>query len=215
MPPRQCDTMSSAGRSRQKQNGGMAANRACVGVKLCCSFEISPRLAHSERKRQTQRKRERWHLWIRAVSTVTFVTADCQLCSLSEWLTTHFQARSSTAFIIITLPLFGLLDGSIKHVYVTVWQCLVLIEVSSPFQTKWALLRGRALGTSTWFGGTVECPQKLTNLRTDTNTDKILNLCWQEKFVQKPCGERKHNPKVQNTTCNEVQSNEAMGHYYF
>lgn len=56
MPPRQCDTMSSAGRSRQKQNGGTAANRACVGVKLCCSFEISPRLAHSERDRQGERE---------------------------------------------------------------------------------------------------------------------------------------------------------------
>ncbi len=145
MPPRQCDTMSSTGRSRQKQNGGTAANRACVGVKLCCSFEISPRLTHSERQRQREK-----HLWIRALSTVTFVTAVCQLCSLSEWLTTHSQARPSTAVIIITLPLFWLLNDSIKHIYETVWKWLLLKEVSSPFQSMRAVLRSSVLGTSIW-----------------------------------------------------------------
>ncbi len=125
------------------------SQRQCVGVKLCCSFEISPRLAHSERKRETQTdrqtERER-EAFVNQSTFYTFVTAVCQLCSLSEWLTTHFQARPSTAVIIITLPLFWLLNDSIKHLYETVWKWLVLKEVSSPFQSMRAVLRSSALG---------------------------------------------------------------------
>lgn len=150
MPPRQCDIMSSAGRSRQKQNGGTAANRACVGVKLCCSFEISPRLAHSERKRETQTERERgicesehFLQWRSSLLSASFVHRQ-------EWLTTHSEARPSTAVIIITLPLFWLLNDSIKHLYETVWKWLVLKELSSPFQSMRAVLRSSALGTSIW-----------------------------------------------------------------
>ncbi len=104
---------------------------------------------HSFRETEREREREK-HLWIRALSTVTFVTAVCQLCSLSEWLTTHSQARPSTAVIIITLPLFWILNDSIKHIYETVWKWLLLKEVSSPVQSMRAVLRSSVLGTSIW-----------------------------------------------------------------
>ncbi len=148
MPPRQCDTMSSTGRSRQKQNGGTAANRACVGVKLCCSFEISPRLTHSERQREREREREAF------VNQSTFYS-DIRHCCLPALFTVRvtyntFSSQTFNCCYYYYTTIILDFKWQHKHLYETVWKWLLLKEVSSPFQSMRAVLRSSVLGTSIW-----------------------------------------------------------------
>lgn len=130
---------------------GRQPTAVCGSKTVLLIWDQSTTRSFREKERDTDRQTEREReAFVNQSTFYTFVTAVCQLCSLSEWLTTHFQARPSTSVIIITLPLFWLLNDSIKQLYETVWKWLVLKEVSSPFQSMKAVLRSSALGTSIW-----------------------------------------------------------------
>lgn len=81
------------------------------GVKLCCSFEISPRLIQRERDRQTRTEKERVLQWL-ALRLPALFTVRMTYNRFSRW-----QARSSAAVIIIILPLFWLSYSAIQTLY--------------------------------------------------------------------------------------------------
>lgn len=91
----------------------------------------------SDRERKAFVKSVHFLQWLSSLLSASFVRCQCDL--------QHILKPD-----IITLPLFWLLNDSIKHLYETVCKWLVLIEVSSPLQNMWAVQRGSTLGTRTW-----------------------------------------------------------------